>query len=67
MRILTLLTWFACAPDDAATPPTDDTGTADTDPCAPPGDRTLTIGLGYTGFEAVENGGVFPLIHGPQG
>lgn len=39
----------------------------DTDPCAPPGAPTLTIGKGYTGFEAIGEGEPFPLIHGPQG
>ena len=37
------------------------------DLCEPPGEPTLQIGLGLAGFEAIEDGGSFPLIHGPQG
>lgn len=61
-------------PIDSGTPPTDsvpgdddDATTTDADPCLPPGEPTLEIGIGLSGFEPIEPGGAFPLIHGPQG
>lgn len=45
----------------------DDTVVADDDPCVPPGEPTLEIGIGLAGYESIEPGGRFPLIHGPQG
>ena len=51
--------------DDDATG--DDDDTTDEDPCEPPGQATLEIGLGLSGYEPLEDGDPFPLIHGPQG
>ncbi len=45
----------------------DTTSVVDEDPCVPPGDPTLEIGLGLSGFEPLPEGEPFPLIHGPQG
>ena len=61
-----VLSSSACAPE--GTPPDrPETSTETLDPCAPSDDPTLEIGLGYVGYEALEAGGTFPLIHGPQG
>jgi hypothetical protein len=45
----------------------DDDDVTDDDPCEPPGEATLTVGLGMTGYEDLPEGSPFPLIHGPQG
>lgn len=61
--LLVFLPLFAaCAGDGTGT----DTGTP-VDPCAPSDAPTLQIGLGLTGYEPMEEGAPFPLIHGPQG
>lgn len=41
-------------------------GGADRD-CVPGKDPSLEIGVGLGGYEALADGGEFPLIHGPQG
>ena len=53
--------------DDVVTGDDDDDTVVDDDLCEPPGTATLEIGLGLTGFETLEDGDPFPLIHGPQG
>jgi len=65
MRLLPLITSLllsACAGDGNAT----DSG-APVDPCEASSSPTLDIGLGYIGYEAIDEGDAFPLIHGPQG
>jgi len=57
----------ACSGDDPTDP--SDTGptTTDADPCEPSDSPTLEVGLGLSGYEALDDGDPFPLIHGPQG
>jgi hypothetical protein len=62
LLLLTLLL-AACAGDDEGTTPSQE----DVDPCEPSDAPTLDIGLGLAGYEPLDDGDPFPLIHGPQG